>query len=91
MVSIPAVRGMYPVTAVGSPLNDADTMSVDTVPVAVAVCAAEHAADAIALVANALAPLAIVIATSARKLTVLGSDVPVLYRNPVTGAAGNFI
>jgi hypothetical protein len=60
MVSIPVVDGTYPVTAVGSPLNDAVTTSVVAVPVAVAVTVVAQAALAIAPIPIAEAPDAIV-------------------------------
>lgn len=60
IVNIPVVRGTYPVTAVGSPLKVAVIVSVVAVPVAVSVWAELQAAEEMALVARALAPLAIV-------------------------------
>jgi len=65
IVSIPAVAGMYPVTAVGSPLKLAETTSVVAVPVAVVVTTVAQAADAMAELPIAEVPLAIVCVTVA--------------------------
>lgn len=60
IVSIPVVSGTNPVTAVGSPLKDALTISVVSVPVAVAVWAELQAAEEMAEVAKAFVPEAMV-------------------------------
>ena len=86
IVSIPAVNGTYPVTAVGSPLNVACMVSVVKVPVAVSVWAEEHAALEIALVAKALAPLAmvcVIVAFAFGKVNVFALDAgPLTVKKP---------
>jgi hypothetical protein len=79
IVSIPAVAGMYPVTAVGSPLNEASTTSVVAVLVAAVVTAVAQAADAMALVPSADVPLAIVavIPPAAERLAASAVTTPV--------------
>ncbi len=61
IVSIPATKGTYPVTAVGSPLNPHKMTSVVAVFVAEVVTAVAHAAEPIAPVPIADVPLATVV------------------------------
>lgn len=78
--NIPVVRGMYPVTAVGSPLNDAMIASVARVPVAEAVWAEVQVSEEMALVERAFAPLAmVVVLLPAVAATQLATSGPLAY------------
>ncbi len=61
IVSMPAVAGIYPVTAVGSPLKDAVRTSVVATFVALTVTTVAQAAEEIEEVPSAAVPLAIVV------------------------------
>lgn len=89
IVNIPAVKGTYPVTAVGSPLNDTIIASVVNVPVAAAVWAEVQVSDEIALVERVFAPLAMVIVplTAAEELlTQLVVRGPIANKAAISGA-----
>src|SRR6185369_3917007 len=59
IVSIPPVVGLYPVTAVGSPLNEPATVFVVAVPLAAVVTTVAHVPEVIAPVPSADVPAAI--------------------------------
>lgn len=78
-MSAPLVTGVYPVTAVGSPLNPHQITSVVAVPVAEVVTAVAQAADDIALVPSAEVPLMTVVERppAAERLTAAAVATPV--------------